>query len=269
MNFDALVHSIGELHDHLHAQATKAINVSLTLRNWLIGAYIVEFEQRGDDRAAYGEHLLERLADDLERLSIPTCDRRRLSSYRLFFLTYPQVIHVLTADSAGLLKSTTRNAEIRRSATAKSPKAFDFHDLQIWRALTAKSVEQRQQPSAGPIFAPSLNSNIANSRETDPSPETPRHGPAIKTHRACRAHLLKRSSADCPARPSAGTKFNSRRDAEAQGTINQWHSHNRRRTLGQRPAKQPLHPLHPPSRQTLTLRELLGRQGPSPDSRHS
>ena len=40
----------------------KAVNQSLTVRNWLIGLYIVEFEQRGEDRAKYGERLLTDLS---------------------------------------------------------------------------------------------------------------------------------------------------------------------------------------------------------------
>jgi type I restriction enzyme, R subunit len=56
----------------LRAQAGRAINVSLTLRNWLIGAYISEYELRGADRASYGENLLSELADyidDFRRLA--------------------------------------------------------------------------------------------------------------------------------------------------------------------------------------------------------
>lgn len=32
------------------------MNASLTIRNWLVGAYLVEFEQEGEDRAKYGEN---------------------------------------------------------------------------------------------------------------------------------------------------------------------------------------------------------------------
>ena len=33
------------------------------MRNWIIGYYIVEFEQKGKERAEYGEHLLEKLEE--------------------------------------------------------------------------------------------------------------------------------------------------------------------------------------------------------------
>ena len=50
-NFLQLVESIQSTHRELLAQAGKAVNISLTLRNWLIGYYIAEYEQQGKDRA--------------------------------------------------------------------------------------------------------------------------------------------------------------------------------------------------------------------------
>ena len=58
MNFDLLTNTILETHTSLQQSAVKAINIHLTIRNWLIGFYIVEFEQKGEDRAKYGEKLL-------------------------------------------------------------------------------------------------------------------------------------------------------------------------------------------------------------------
>ena len=50
----------------LQAQAAHAVNLALTSRNWLMGCYIVEFEQSGEDRAAYGEQLLKKLEQSAE-----------------------------------------------------------------------------------------------------------------------------------------------------------------------------------------------------------
>jgi hypothetical protein len=47
MTFDQLVASIRQAHDELAAQAGRAVNVSLTLRNWIIGCHIHEYEQGG------------------------------------------------------------------------------------------------------------------------------------------------------------------------------------------------------------------------------
>jgi hypothetical protein len=61
MNFDLLLNTIQQTHTVFQQNAFKAVNMSLTLRNWLIGYYIVEFEQNGEDRAKYGESLLFKL----------------------------------------------------------------------------------------------------------------------------------------------------------------------------------------------------------------
>ena len=58
-SFESLVVSIVQIHQQAQEFATKAVNVGLTLRNWFIGHRIVEFEQKGADRAAgprYGEN---------------------------------------------------------------------------------------------------------------------------------------------------------------------------------------------------------------------
>ena len=62
----------------LQAQAAHAVNLALTSRNWLMGCYIVEFEQNGEDRAAYGEQLLKKLE---QRLKIKGLNERRSSTH--------------------------------------------------------------------------------------------------------------------------------------------------------------------------------------------
>jgi len=67
MNFNILTQQIKVVQDAIQASTAHAINISLTARNWLFGYYITEFEQRGDDRAAYGEKLLANLEIKLNR----------------------------------------------------------------------------------------------------------------------------------------------------------------------------------------------------------
>ncbi len=47
MNFESLVNHISAIQDTLQAQTAHAVNLALTSRNWLMGCYIVEFEQHG------------------------------------------------------------------------------------------------------------------------------------------------------------------------------------------------------------------------------
>ena len=90
-SFKQLVSSIRTVHQELAAQAGKAINISLTLRNWLIGCHIAEYEQNGNDRAEYGEKLLDRLSAELNRLRVSRCGERELRRYRQFYQAYPHI----------------------------------------------------------------------------------------------------------------------------------------------------------------------------------
>ncbi|MCU0858965.1 MAG: DUF1016 N-terminal domain-containing protein, partial [Pontiellaceae bacterium] len=97
-SFEQLVSSICNIHGALCAQASKAVNISLTLRNWLIGAYITEYELNGMDRAGYGEELLSRLAKKLSGLNVSACSTRQLYNYANFYKTYPGIVRSLTAQ---------------------------------------------------------------------------------------------------------------------------------------------------------------------------
>ena len=87
MSYELLVSSIAEVHAHTQTSAAGAVNRYLTLRNWFIGAYIVEFEQNGEDRASYGQQLLPRLAQDLRRRGISGCSAEMLGRTRVFYRT--------------------------------------------------------------------------------------------------------------------------------------------------------------------------------------
>jgi predicted nuclease of restriction endonuclease-like (RecB) superfamily len=102
LNFDRLVSAIAQAHDALAEQAAKAVNISLTLRNWLIGYYIREYEQSGADRGAYGERLLEALAERLQQGGFQRVQARELRRFRQFYLAYPEIRETLSAKLPGI-----------------------------------------------------------------------------------------------------------------------------------------------------------------------
>ena len=95
LNFYSLVQSIQQTHTVLQQQVNKAINQGLTIRNWLIGFYIAEFEQKGEDRAKYGDRLLQKLAEALNERSLSF---RNLNLFRQFYFTYPQIVQSVIAQ---------------------------------------------------------------------------------------------------------------------------------------------------------------------------
>ena len=126
-DFDHLVKTIEQIHQQALGFASKAVNVGLTLRNWLIGRQIVEYEQQGSDRAAYGEGLLDKLSVRLSGLGLPRSEPRELRRYRQLYLIYPQIWESLTPKSledtsiAGFCALLTDQASSKReSPTPKS-----------------------------------------------------------------------------------------------------------------------------------------------------
>ncbi|MFN8353196.1 MAG: PDDEXK nuclease domain-containing protein [Spirosomataceae bacterium] len=104
MNFDTLIQSITITDQVLRIEAVKAINKSLTARNWLIGLYIMEFEQNGEDRAKYGAKLIQNLA---KRLNTEGFSYRNLKLFRQFYTEYPQLsepIKLYLSSQADTLK---------------------------------------------------------------------------------------------------------------------------------------------------------------------
>lgn len=86
MNFEQLATIITDTHQQLQQSAVKAVNQCQTVRNWLMGFYIVEFEQNGEDRAVYGDLLLKNLEKRIDQQGLNVT---LFQWARKFYLTYP------------------------------------------------------------------------------------------------------------------------------------------------------------------------------------
>ncbi len=96
MKYAQLLKAIDATSQHLVGRVATTVNQALVIRNWLIGAYIVEFEQNGEDRARYGEKLVPRLAADLQARGISGLGLSTLKSTRLLYFTYPQLGQIVS-----------------------------------------------------------------------------------------------------------------------------------------------------------------------------
>lgn len=91
-NFETLVTQIMSIGEALQQDARVVINRSITTKAWLTGYYIVEYEQHGNDRAKYGDNLLQNLS---KRLGGKSYSATNLRSYRLFYMLYPKLRPVI------------------------------------------------------------------------------------------------------------------------------------------------------------------------------
>lgn len=128
-DFDALVRAIQHLDDHFSTNASRAVNVSLTLRNWLAGFYIQEYEQNGSDRAEYGEELLQCLAERLGQQGLRRVDVRELRRYRSFYQAYPQIRETVSPELRNQLKYKALRLADKKRETASPEFALDGRTL--------------------------------------------------------------------------------------------------------------------------------------------
>ena len=87
-SFSDLASIIQSTHDVAQSSAIRAINRMQTMRNWLIGYYIVEYEQHGKDRAEYGTQLLKKLEEQVNRKGLNVT---LFQTSRNFYNLYPQM----------------------------------------------------------------------------------------------------------------------------------------------------------------------------------
>jgi len=141
LTFDGLVTAIEKTDAELRRRAKSAINLSLTLRNWLIGRYIDVYELKGADRSEYyGKGLVDSLAERLNTTEVKGTGRRQLYLYLTFYRTYPDIVQSLTALSSPS-KDLPLPDEIVRSVTAQS----SLGDLGLLQRLSFTHFEQLVQ----------------------------------------------------------------------------------------------------------------------------
>lgn len=151
MNFEQLTQACEQAHSYLQGTAVSAVNQSLTIRNWLFGQYIVEYEQNGEDRAKYGTELLKKLAGSLSGKNIKGLSDRSLRNCRQFYIVYPNI-----------------NQALPEYALPKS----------IWQTPSAKSNKELKHPDYKGIESKVLLSRLSFShiielaREEDPLKRT-------------------------------------------------------------------------------------------------
>lgn len=110
---------IREILELAKASVSRSVNTTQVVANWLIGREIVEEEQKGRERAGYGERLLEELSAELARDFGGGYSVQNLRLIRQFYLTYPSLIpkpeirYALRSEST--LRLPARGSNIRHA----------------------------------------------------------------------------------------------------------------------------------------------------------
>lgn len=124
MKFEGLLDNIIQLHLASQQAAGQTLLQLMNLRNWLVGAWIVEYEQGGEDRAEYGKKLMPNLAESLSLQGIQGFSASNLKNFRQVALAYPGFDPGCIASPLGLsnlispllLTESSEEAEIRQTS---------------------------------------------------------------------------------------------------------------------------------------------------------
>ena len=133
-NGEGLTQDIRNLISQARCLTRRSINAALVVSNYLIGMRIVREEQKGRERAAYGEETLIRLADKLTKEFGRGYSRRNLVNMRNFYLAYQSAVQ-------SIFQSTSAEAGDKKDVQDVSQSLEETSISGIWRkwqTLSAK-----------------------------------------------------------------------------------------------------------------------------------
>ncbi len=87
--YETIFDDVASVIDVAQASAVRSVNAIMTAAYWLIGQYIVEFEQAGSKRANYGKEIVKRLATDLSARFGRGFSVSNIWQMRAFYLAWP------------------------------------------------------------------------------------------------------------------------------------------------------------------------------------
>jgi predicted nuclease of restriction endonuclease-like (RecB) superfamily len=90
-NYSTLITDLASLIEQGRKTAVRYVNTALVATYWLMGRRIVEYEQKGKERAEYGEALLNRLSGDLTKQFGKGWGEPHLRAVRQFYLIYGDI----------------------------------------------------------------------------------------------------------------------------------------------------------------------------------
>lgn len=134
LTYQSLISGISRLLESARRNAAQAVNTVLTVTYWEVGRRIIEFEQKGRNRAAYGEKLLEKMSHDLTRRFGRGFSPDNLETMRLFYQAYP---------SAKISETPSRKSSLQ----ALFPLSWSHYVLLVKRARSREAREFYERES--------------------------------------------------------------------------------------------------------------------------
>jgi predicted nuclease of restriction endonuclease-like (RecB) superfamily len=127
--FDNLYHDVCSIIEDAREQAYRAVNVSLTLRNWMLGERIAREKLDGEERAEYGKQVITNLAKELTSKYGKGFERVSLYNYLKFYRCFPEIVDAVSqqlgnvdavSGQLGNVDAVSGQSEILHAVSAKS-----------------------------------------------------------------------------------------------------------------------------------------------------
>ena len=127
VDYQAILGEVTSVIDAARMSAARAVNYVMTVAYWLIGRRILEFDQKGSERASYGEELIKRLSRDLTSRYGRGYAKSNLYQMRAFYVAYHDIFQTPSGKSNGLdSSSSVRNFE----ALSGTSEWLSFQEIQ-------------------------------------------------------------------------------------------------------------------------------------------
>jgi len=128
-NYSTLITELASLIEQGRKAAVRYVNAALVATYWLMGRRIIEFEQKGKERAEYGEQLLKKLSIDLTKRFGKGFSFPQLKNIRQFYLIYREKSYTLSSQLNHATKMQTPSAELPEKSQTLSSLSEISHTL--------------------------------------------------------------------------------------------------------------------------------------------
>jgi len=128
-NYSTLITDLASLIEQGRRVAVRYVNTALVATYWLIGKRIVEFEQKGKERAEYGERLLKKLSADLTKRFGKGFSFPQLKNIRQFYVIYREKSYTLSSQLNHATNMQTLSAELPEKSQTLSSLSEISHTL--------------------------------------------------------------------------------------------------------------------------------------------
>ncbi|HFI3507845.1 TPA: YhcG family protein [Escherichia coli] len=135
---DGIIHLV----DSARTETVRSVNALMTATYWEIGRRIVEFEQGGEARAAYGAQLIDRLSKDLSRRYKRGFSTSNLWQFKKIYLYFQriEILQTVSGEFSATIRQTLSGESCHLAQLAKS---FPLPWSTYVRLLSVKNADAR------------------------------------------------------------------------------------------------------------------------------